>query len=99
MFLTRFLLVSVVLLAMSSPLFLLAWRKRNDHTARNFLIAALIVAALSGILAESSARLVRQCIESGSPGCVDIGASGFHSLLIGVYVVVAWAMTYVIWRE
>ncbi|MBW3667312.1 MAG: hypothetical protein KY394_06930 [Actinobacteria bacterium] len=99
MFLTRFLLVTIVLVALSSPLFALAWRKRKDHTTRNFLVAALIIAVLCGILAESSARLVRQCLESGSPGCVDIGAGALQMLLAGLYIVMAGAMTCVIWRE
>jgi hypothetical protein len=98
-FITRFLIVSTLLIGLSTPLLFLAWRKRTDHTVRNFLIAALVIAALCGVLAESSARLVRQCLESGSPGCVDIGASGLQTLLIGGYLLVAWAMAYVIWRE
>jgi hypothetical protein len=99
MFLIRFLTVSILLIGLSSPLLVLARRKRSDHTGRNFIISALVVAVLCGVLAESSARLVRQCFESGSPGCIDIGAAGFQALLIGVYLVAAWVMTYVIWRE
>jgi len=99
MLVSRFLTVSGLLIGLSLPLLYLARRKRADHTARNFVLAALMVGLLSGILAESSERLVAQCFESGSPGCVDIGASGFQALLIGVYVLAAGAMTYLIWRE
>lgn len=99
MLVSRFLAVSGLLIALSVPLLYLARRKRTDHTARNFVLAALAVGILCAILAESSARLVSQCFESGSPGCVDVGASGFQALLIGVYVVAAGAMTYVLWRE
>lgn len=99
MFLTRFLLVAALLLAFSTPLLVLARSRRDDHTGRNFLIAALVIAAICGVLAESSARLVVQCFESGSPGCVDIGAAGFQVLLIALYLIVTVIMTYVIWRE
>lgn len=99
MFLSRFLTVSGLLIGLSLPLLYLARRKRADHTARNFILGALAVGLLCGILAESSERLIAQCFESGSPGCVDIGASGFQTLLIGLYAVAAGAMTFVIWKE
>lgn len=88
-----------MLLLFSIPVVLAARNRGRKVLARNFLIAAVIIAPIAASIDVSSERLVRQCFDAGNLGCEDFGSAGFRALLIGGYILTALGETYLLWRE
>lgn len=98
-FLTQLAVDSALLFAFSIPLILVARRRGRNKQARNFLIAAAIIALSTTIILTTSDRLVEMCHDAGSSRCEDIGSTAFRMILIGGYIIVALIEAYLITRD
>jgi hypothetical protein len=85
-----FLIATVALLALASPVLIVARRQGRQDTIRNFVIGALVIALVYVTIELVSQRQVEQCIAAGNHDCVDAGAGGLQLLFVGSYVVGAW---------
>lgn len=94
-----FFFVTVGLLILATPLFVMAWSRQRTTTVRNFAIAAALVGAACGSLAGISDRQVTQCLDAGVADCIDSGSAGLQLLFIGLYLVVAWFTAYTLYRD
>jgi hypothetical protein len=93
------LVITGLLAALATPLWIVYWRKRRLAGARNFLIGAGVVGVVCGLLAGASERQVNQCLEAGNSDCVDSGTIGLQLVFVIVYVVTVWVMAYLAWRD
>ncbi len=90
---------AAVLLVFSIPLIIISRRHERTSHLRGFLIGGTIIAVGSTIITVTSERLVQMCFDAGNPGCQDFGSTGFRMLLMGGYIIVALAETYLIASE
>ena len=98
-FIISFIISLGILLALGAPVLFTARRRGRAETVRRFLIAAGVIALLSGILAASSTKLTEQCEAAGNPGCVDSGSFGMQVLFFGGFAITAWLNAYFISRN
>ena len=98
-FFGTFLVITGLLTALAAPLWIVAWRKNELASKRNYLVAAIAVGVLCASIATASQRQVQQCLDAGNSDCVDSGTPGLQLIFIVVYVITAWVMAYVTWKE
>lgn len=91
--------VTVGLLVLATPLFVLAWKKERIGTVRNFAIVAAGIGVLCGSLAGISERQVAQCLAVGNAECFDSGTAGLQLVFIGFYTLIAWFTAYTFYQE
>lgn len=94
-----FFFVTLGLLILATPLFVMAWRRDRPATIRNFAIAAAVIGIASGSLAGISDRQTAQCLDAGLPDCFDSGTAGLQLLFIGIYLFAAWFAAYTMYRD
>ena len=99
LFITSMVLYGGLLAVLAAPLFYVTWRKDRLTAARNFGIAALVIALLCAVLAVVSERQVLQCLDAGNSDCFDSGAVGLQLLFIVIYVTIAWSNAFWMWRD
>jgi hypothetical protein len=97
-FVTELLRFAVLLAALGAPLWIVAWRYGQVRTMRKFGYGASGVALASALLAVISRRQMLQCEAVGYPNCFDYGTTGFQTLMVFVFAVMAWWSAYSIWR-
>ena len=98
-FLTQLIVDAALLFAFSIPLIWVARRRGRNKQARNFLIAAAIIALSTAIILTTSDRLVQQCHDAGSSRCEDIGSTAFRGILMGGYIIAAIVEAYLLSRD
>lgn len=94
-----FFFVTVGLLVLATPLFVISFRRDRPRTSRNFALAAVVIGVACGSLAGISQRQVQQCQDAGIADCVDSGTAGLQLLFIGLFVVVTWFTAYTMYRD
>lgn len=94
-----FLVPTLALLVLALPLFTVAWRNDRRSTIRSFVLTAVGVGILCGLVAITSRRQVAQCLEAGNSDCVDSGAIGLQLVMITFYAVFAWLSAFSISKE
>lgn len=90
---------AALLFVFSIPLILVARRRGRNRQARNFLIAAAIIALSTTIILITSDRLVQECHDAGSSRCEDIGSTAFRGILIGGYIIAVLVEAYLLSRD
>ena len=98
MFLDNLLRFLALLAVLGTPLWVVAARVGRTRTIRNFALGAAVVALASALMAYVSERQMAQCEAAGNPSCFDYGTTGFHLLMVFVFVVTSWWSAYSIWR-
>lgn len=96
---TNSVIMTALIGVLCSPVFVLAWRRERLDTIRNFAIGSVFIGVLCGFIAMVSHRQVAQCIEAGNSDCVDSGAVGLQVLLVGLFVVASWVVSWTMWRS
>jgi hypothetical protein len=93
------LLIFVILAGLGLPLWYVAWRERRRDTIRNFVLGALVVAVLAGIVALTSERAVQQCTAVNGRECIDPGSGGVQLVLVTFYLIANWFVAYKMWSD
>ena len=82
-----------------TPLWIVAARMGRRLTIRNYAIAGAVVALLSALVEVASNRAVAQCEVEGNPSCFDPGGAGLELVMISLYFIATWYVTYMMWKE
>jgi hypothetical protein len=98
-FFRALLLITGLLLMVTIPVLVLAWRKNRTRLAIRFMAVAVAIGTFFGFAAAGSERLRDSCRESGSISCFDSGYTGFLFLVVSLYVVAALSATYILARQ
>lgn len=86
-FLRTLLVVTGMLLLAGAPVLVVSWRVNRKSITRGFAAAAVGFGIFFAFAAVSSDRLVRECGESGSIACLDVGYQGLLFFVALVYFI------------
>jgi len=89
-------LVSGLLLVVTTPVFVLARRRKRTLLAWKFLVAVGAIGLFAAIAAVGSERLVDNCRDAGNYSCLDAGFTGFLFLIGLIYVIAVGTATYML---
>jgi hypothetical protein len=98
-FLVALFLFTGLVLVLGIPVFVVAMRRDRKDTARGFLIAGGVIGLLCAIISFSSEILESRCEAVGNSSCFDVGASGLQLVLVVGYVLSAWIVAYIQFRD
>ena len=98
-FLGTFLLVTVVLLVCSIPVFVVCLRRGQTLTPRRFAVAAVLLGLVAGALESGSDLLVERCLAAGNSACFDYGGTGLMILLFVGFLFVSSTRAWLIARN
>ncbi|MGB8361919.1 MAG: hypothetical protein WCE80_11030 [Acidimicrobiia bacterium] len=93
------LLIFAILAGLGLPLWYVAWREGRRDTIRNFVLGAVVVAVLAGIVALTSERALEQCMAANGRECIDPGADGVQLVMVGFYLIINWFVAYKLWSD
>lgn len=98
-FVTAFLLYTGLMLVLGIPVFVIARRNGQPTTARRFVVAAVVIGLLSGVVSFTSEQLVMRCEAAGNTACFDSGSAGLIVVFVAGYTIVAWVKAIALSRE
>ena len=87
------------MIVLAYPLRRVALQRGREHTWRNYIIGAVILAVVVAVVDTTSRIAVRQCFDAGNTSCVDFGSAGFQILITGGLVAYSWLMAFFIHND
>lgn len=91
--------VTGLLLVVTVPVFVMAWRRRRARLAVKFFVAAVAIGLFFALAAVASKRAVENCRAMGNASCLDAGYTGFLFLVVLIYVIASMTTTFILARE
>jgi mannose/fructose/N-acetylgalactosamine-specific phosphotransferase system component IIC len=91
--------VTGLLLVVTVPVFVMAWRRRRTGLAIKFVVVAAAIGVFFAFAAVGSKRAVDNCREVGNYSCFDVGHTGFLFLVGLIYVIAVATATHSLARD
>lgn len=88
-----------ILVLLTTPTFVLAWRAGKTRTIRRFLIAAVVVGLLIGTVAATSGQSLEQCELANGRSCNDYGSAGMQLTIVVIFTIVSWIKAVALWND